>query len=63
MKKIFKIFGLIIIVGIFGYTIYFLFQKSQAEPIVFETTTATVTNIIKKTTATGSVVPRKKRLK
>jgi len=59
MKKIFKIFGLIIIVGIFGYTIYFLFQKSQAEPIVFETTTATVTNIIKKTTATGSVVPRK----
>lgn len=59
MKKFFKIFGLIIIVGIFGYTIYFLFQKSQAEPIVFETTTATVTNIIKKTTATGSVVPRK----
>jgi len=59
MKKIFKILGLVIVVGIFGYTIYFLFQKSQAEPIVFETTTATVTNIIKKTTATGSVVPRK----
>ncbi len=59
MKKFFKILGIVIVVGMFGYTIYFLYQKSQAEPVVFETTNATVTNVIKKTTATGSVVPRK----
>ena len=59
MKKFFKILGIVIIIGIFGYTIYFLYEKSQTEPVVYETTSATVTNIIKKTTATGSVVPRK----
>jgi len=59
MKKFFKILGIVIVIGMFGYTIYFLYQKSQAEPVVFETTNATVTNVIKKTTATGSVVPRK----
>jgi len=59
MKKFFKILGIVIIIGIFGYTIYFLYQKSQTEPVVYETTSATVTNIIKKTTATGSVVPRR----
>ena len=59
MKKFLKILGIVIIIGIFGYTIYFLYQKSQSEPVVYETETPTVTNIIKKTTATGSVVPRK----
>jgi len=59
MKKFFKIFILVVIVGIFIFTIYFLYNKSQAKPVVFETTTPVVTNIIKKTVATGSVVPRK----
>jgi len=59
MKKFFKILGIVVIIGIFGYTIYFLYQKSQTEPVVYDTTSATVTNIIKKTTATGSVVPRR----
>lgn len=59
MKKFFKILGIVVIIGIFGYTIYFLYQKSQTEPIMYDTTSATVTNIIKKTTATGSVVPRR----
>ena len=59
MKKFLKILGIVIIIGVFGYTIYFLYQKSQSEPVVYETETPTVTNIIKKTTATGSVVPRK----
>lgn len=59
MKTFFKILGGVVILGIFAYTIYFLYQKSQTEAVVFETTTAFVSNIIKKTTATGSVVPRK----
>jgi HlyD family secretion protein len=59
MKKFLKIFFLVVILGIFAYTIYFLYDKSQAKPVVFETTTPVVTNIVKKTVATGSVVPRK----
>ncbi len=59
MKTFFKILVGLIIIGIFGYTIYFLYQKSQSKPVVYETATPFVTNIIKKTTATGSVVPRK----
>lgn len=59
MKTFFKIFILVVIVGIFIFTIYFLYNKSQAKPVVFETTSPVVTNIVKKTVATGSVVPRK----
>ncbi|HPE55987.1 MAG TPA: efflux RND transporter periplasmic adaptor subunit [Bacteroidales bacterium] len=59
MKKFLKIFFLVAIIGVFFYTIYFLYDKSQAKPVVFETTTPDVTNIVKKTVATGSVVPRK----
>jgi len=59
MKTFFKILIGLILVGIIGYTMYFLYEKSQVKPIVYETSSPFVTNIIKKTTATGSVVPRK----
>lgn len=59
MKTFFKIFILVVILGVFIFTIYFLYNKSQAKPVVFETTTPFITNIVKKTVATGSVVPRK----
>ncbi len=59
MKKFLKIFLLVVLLGAFVYTIYFLYEKSQAKPVVYETTNAFETNIIKKTVATGSVVPRK----
>lgn len=59
MKTFFKIFILVVILGVFVFTIYFLYNKSQAKPVVFETTTPFITNIVKKTVATGSVVPRK----
>ena len=60
MKSFFRIFVIVIVVGIFGFTIYYLYGKSQNTPVIYETTTAFVTpNIIKKTVATGSVNPRK----
>jgi len=59
MKTFWRILLIIVIVAVFGGTIYFLYQKSQTPEIVFETTTPFKSNIIKKTTATGSVVPRK----
>jgi HlyD family secretion protein len=59
MKTFWRILLIIVIVAVFGGTIYFLYQKSQTPEVVFETTTPFKSNIIKKTTATGSVVPRK----
>jgi HlyD family secretion protein len=59
MKRALKILAGVIVVSIFVYTIYFLYQKSQAKPVQFETTQAIKTEIIKSTVATGSVVPRK----
>jgi HlyD family secretion protein len=59
MKKFFKIVLGLIVLGTIAYTMYFLYQKSQTTPVVYETDQAVVLDIIKKTTATGSVVPRK----
>jgi HlyD family secretion protein len=59
MKKALKILAGIIVLSIFVYTIYFLYQKSQAKPVVFETTNPMKAEIIKSTVATGSVKPRK----
>ncbi|MFC2096393.1 efflux RND transporter periplasmic adaptor subunit [Bacteroidota bacterium] len=59
MKKVFRIILLVIIIGAFGATIYFLYQKSKSEPVVYETENAVIKDIIKKTVATGTVVPRK----
>ena len=43
---------------LFVWTLYFLYQKSEPKPVVYKTETPLVTNVIKKTVATGSVVPR-----
>lgn len=59
MKTFFKILLGVILFGVIGYTMYFLYQKSQEEPVVYETDVPVTIDIIKKTTATGSVVPRK----
>ena len=60
MKKFFKYLGIALLVGIFGGTIYFLYSKSKKEPDKFETKQPFVSNVIRKTVATGSVVPRQK---
>jgi len=59
MKTILKIIAALIVVGVFVGTIIYLYKKSQAKPIVYTTVTAVKMDIIKKTVATGSVVPRK----
>jgi HlyD family secretion protein len=59
MKSILKILPVAFILVIFIGTIIFLYNKSRKKPIVFKTTTPFETSIIKKTVATGSVVPRK----
>jgi HlyD family secretion protein len=59
MKKYFKIAILVLIAGIFIFTLVFLYQKSKPKLIVYQTKSPIISNIIKKTVATGSVVPRK----
>ncbi|MDP1621103.1 MAG: efflux RND transporter periplasmic adaptor subunit [Bacteroidales bacterium] len=59
MKKILKISVLVIVLAIFAITIVYLYRKSQEKPVVYKTEKPFVTNIIKKTVATGSVIPRK----
>jgi len=48
MKTILKITVILVIVVVFVGTIVYLYKKSQAEPVVFETTTAFKTDIIRK---------------
>lgn len=59
MKTFFKFLGIIVLLGGFGYVMYFLWDKSQEKPVVYETQKPITTTIINKTVATGSVVPRK----
>ncbi|NOY96765.1 MAG: efflux RND transporter periplasmic adaptor subunit [Chlorobi bacterium] len=58
MNKFFRIILIVILVGAFGGTLFFLYNKSKKKPDVFETKTPFISNVIKKTVATGSVVPR-----
>jgi HlyD family secretion protein len=62
MKKVLKI-GLLIlvVVSIFG-TMFYLYQKSKKKPVLYEVKSPFISNIVKKTVATGSVVPRKEIL-
>ena len=58
MKKFLTILvGLIFIVALIG-TIFFLWKKSQKKPVVYATESPRIADIVKKTVATGSVVPR-----
>ena len=59
MKTFLKILVVVIILGLFGYTLFYLWNKSKEKPVVYETEMPAYKNIIKKTVATGSVVPRK----
>ncbi len=59
MKKIiFNVLGLLLFGGVI-YTGYFLYEKNQEPEMVFETIQIEKGNIVKKTVANGTVVPRK----
>lgn len=58
MKKVFKILGIVLLIGVFGGTLFFLYNKSKKKPDVFETKNPFISNVMQKTVATGSVVPR-----
>ncbi|HSM14570.1 MAG TPA: efflux RND transporter periplasmic adaptor subunit [Thermoanaerobaculia bacterium] len=59
MKKFFGILAGLLFVVILVGTGVLLYKKSQRKPVVYQTAQATRTDIVKKTVATGAVVPRK----
>ncbi len=59
MKRIIKIALLVLFILMFIGTLVFLFMKSRPKKEVIETISPLITNISKKTVATGSVIPRK----
>jgi len=57
MKKSVTLVILFIIVVTFGGAMFYLYQKNAEDPIVYETEQASTRTIIKKTVATGSILP------
>ncbi|HEY0193477.1 MAG TPA: efflux RND transporter periplasmic adaptor subunit [Kofleriaceae bacterium] len=59
MKKLISIvLGLVAVLAI-GGAFFYLYKKSQSKPVVFTTESAELSDITKKTVATGSIVPRR----
>ncbi len=58
MKRIKTIVFLLLIVVIAAGALYYLWSKDQEDPITYGTETATTETIVRKTVATGSIVPK-----
>ena len=59
IKKALMILVALALLAAFGGTLWFLWAKSQEDPVVYAIEEPFTATIIKKTVATGSVVPRK----
>jgi len=57
MKKSVTIFILVAILVTFSGAMYYLYQKNAEDPVVYDTETPTRQDIVKKTVATGSILP------
>ncbi|MGA9238052.1 efflux RND transporter periplasmic adaptor subunit [Robiginitalea sp.] len=57
MKKSVTLIILILILVTFSGAMYYLYQKNAEDPVVYETETPSRQNIVKKTVATGSILP------
>ena len=62
MKKTGTIVILVSIVLLFSIAMFWLWQKNAEDPIVYESQSPTIDNIVKKTVATGSIVPKEEVL-
>jgi HlyD family secretion protein len=59
MKKILKYLILAVIAVVFIGTLVFLYSKSQQKPVAYQLDTPAKMSIVKKTVATGKVIPRR----
>jgi HlyD family secretion protein len=62
MKKTTTIITLVVIVLLFTISMVWFYSKNQEDPIVYTTEKPSVETIIKKTVATGSIVPKEEVL-
>ncbi|MCF6308544.1 MAG: efflux RND transporter periplasmic adaptor subunit [Flavobacteriaceae bacterium] len=62
MKRIGTIITLAVILIAFVFGIRYIYLKDKKDPVVYETQQATTETIIKKTVATGSIVPKEEVL-
>jgi HlyD family secretion protein len=58
MKRPFSVLLIVIFLGLVGGTFWFLYTKSKKKPVVFETEAPQIGDVVKKTVATGAIVPR-----
>ncbi|MCE9575165.1 MAG: efflux RND transporter periplasmic adaptor subunit [Deltaproteobacteria bacterium] len=58
MKRLTTLILLVIVGGAIALAMWFLYSNSKSQPVVFEVEQPAVTDIVKKTVATGSIVPR-----
>ena len=59
MKKALSVLLVLAIAVLFGGTLVYLWRKGHKPAVVYDTEKPVVTDIVKKTVATGSVIPRK----
>ena len=59
MKKVFLSFLGLVFLTLSGWLGYYFYRKSHTDPVIYKTEQPFVTNIVKKTVATGSIVPRR----
>lgn len=62
MKRTTTVIVLILIVVVFGGSLYYLWAKNQEDPINYTTEQPSTENIVLKTVATGSIVPKEEVL-
>lgn len=59
MKRIFLGILLLLLLAGFGWLGYYFWKQAHTDPITYKTETPFVADIVKKTVATGSIVPRR----
>ena len=58
-KRVFPVVVAVVICGLFGGTLWFLWAKSRPKPVEMVTEKPVLTDIIKKVVASGTIEPRK----
>jgi len=59
MKKIFIVLLLLAFIAGTGWLVYYFIQRSQTPTVIYKTETPFITDIVKKTVATGAIIPRR----
>lgn len=59
IRRLLPLLITLLVLAAFGFTLYYLYEKSRPRPVVYQTALPEVRDIVKKTVATGALVPRK----